>query len=101
MPEIPKGATVPDDHKKPAAQLEAEKSETTDVTWREHTFTVVSDVDDYPVEAVMAFETGRNFTGLEIILGPAQWAEFMKTKPRKRDGLSLFEVIGEALGLGD
>ena len=101
MPEIPKGATVPEDHKKSAVQLEAEKSETAEVTWREHTFTVVSDPDDYPVEAVMAFESGRNFTGLEIILGAKQWAEFMKTKPRKRDGVELFEAIGEALGLGD
>jgi len=101
MPDIPKGATVPDDHKKPAAQLEAEKAETTDVTWRGHTFTVVSDPDDYPLEAVMAFEKGQNFTGLEIILGPKQWAKFKVTKPVKRDGVSLFNVIGEALGLGD
>lgn len=101
MPEIPKGATVPDDHKKSAVQLEAEKSETADVTWRGHTFTVVSDPDDYPVNAVMAFESGRNFSGLEIILGPKQWVEFMKTKPLKRDGVDLFQSIGEALGLGE
>ena len=101
MPAVPKGAKVPSDHQKPAVQLEAEKSETADVVWREHTFTVVSDPDDYPVEAVMAFETGRNFTGLEIILGAMQWAEFMKTRPRKRDGVELFEAIGEALGLGE
>lgn len=100
MPDIPKGATVPADHKSPA-QAEAEKAETADVTWHGHIFTVVSDPDDYPVEAVMAFETGRNFTGLEIILGAKQWAEFMKTKPRKRDGVELFEAIGEALGLGE
>jgi len=38
---------------------------------------------------------------LEIILGGKQWAKFKATKPVKRDGISLFEAIGEALGLGD
>jgi len=74
MPEIPKGATVPADHQKPAAQLEAEKVETTDVTWRGHTFTVATDPDDYPIAVVMAFEKGQNLVGLEIVLGPKQWA---------------------------
>ena len=101
MPEIPKGATVPDDHKKSAAQLEAEGVPTTGVEWRGHTFTVASDADDYPVEAILAFEKGQNFGGLEIILGEKGWARFMRTKPLKRDGISLFEAIQAALGLGD
>ena len=101
MPEIPKGATMPADHQKPAAQLEAEGVETTDVTWRGHTFTVATDPDDYPIAVVMAFENGRNLTGLEILFGPKQWGEFAKTKPTKRDATNLLEVMGEALGSGD
>jgi len=101
MPEIPTGATVPTDHKKSAVQIEAEGGETTSVTWRGHTFTVATDPDDYPISVVMAFEKGQNLTGLEILFGPKQWAEFVKTKPTKRDATSLLETMGEALGLGD
>ena len=98
MPEIPKGATVPTDHKKPAAQLEAEGAETTEVTWRGHTFTVATDPDDYPISVVMAFERSQNLTGLEILLGAKQWADLAKTMKTKRDATNLLEVMGEALG---
>lgn len=101
MPEIPTGATVPEDHKKPAAQIEAEGGETTSVTWRGHTFTVATNPDDYPISVVMAFEKGQNLTGLEILLGAKQWAELTKTMKTKRDATNLLEVMGEALGLGD
>jgi len=50
----------------------------------------------------MAFENGRNLTGLEILFGPKQWAEFTKIAKTKRDATSLLETMGEALGfLGD
>ena len=101
MPEIPKGATVPADHQKPAAQIEAEGVETTDVTWRGHTFTVTTDADDYPIAVVMAFEKGQNLVGLEIVLGPKQWAEFTKIAKTKRDAVSFLETMGEALGMGN
>jgi len=101
MTTIPKGATVPTDHKKPAAQIEAEGIEMTNVEWRGHTFTVPTDPDDWTVETISAAEKGLNFTSLELMLGAKQWAEFMKTKPRKRDGVDLFEAINKGLGLGD
>ena len=97
----PKGATVPTDHLKSAAQIEAEGVETVDVEWRGLAFAIVADADDYPLEAVMAFERGQNFVGLELILGPKQWAEFMKTKPKKSDGVDLMGVMNDALGFGD
>jgi hypothetical protein len=101
MPEIPKGATVPADHQKPAAQIEAEKSETTEVAWRGHTFTVPTDPDDYPTPAVIAAEAGQNLRALEILLGSEQFAEFLKVAPFKRDVNDYFKVMGEVLGLGD
>ena len=100
MPEIPKGATVPADHKS-RAQAEAEKAPTTDVTWRGHTFTIATDPDDYSIPVVMAFEKAQNLAGLEMLLGPKQWAEFMKIAKTKRDATSFMETMGEALGLGE
>ena len=99
MTTIPKGATVPEDHKKSAAQTEAEGIETIDVEWRGLSFTVPADADDYPLEAVMAFERGENFAALEMILGPKSWAEFVRTKPLKRDAVDLFAALNDALGL--
>ena len=53
------------------------------------------------MEAISAAEKGLNFTSLELMIGPKQWADFMSTKPRKRDGVDLFDAINKALGLGD
>jgi hypothetical protein len=38
---------------------------------------------------------------VRLILGPDQWAELMKDKPRNKDLGDLFETIAKALGLGD
>lgn len=101
MATIPKGATVPDDHKKSAAQIEAEGIPTVDIVWRDHTFTVGSDPDDWEVETTLAFEEGKVITGVRALLGKEQWAEFLKTKPRNRDTGELFDVLAKELGLGD
>ena len=101
MVAVPKGAAVPQDHQKSAVQIEAEGVPTADVVWRGHTFTVMSDADDYPIGIVQAFERGQNLTGLEELLGVEQWSEFMKTKPTKRDATSLLESMGEVLGTGE
>lgn len=92
---------TPQDHKKPAAQIEAEGITMADIEWRGHTFTVPSDADDWSVEAMMAFESGLNAHGMQAILEPAQWAELMSMKPLKRDLLDLFDVMSKALGLDD
>ena len=99
MTTIPKGATVPTDHKKPAAQIEAEGGAATDVVWRGHTFTVDADPDNWAVETTLAFEEGKAASGIRSILGPKQWAEFMKSKPVNRDMGDLFNEIAKALGL--
>ena len=101
MATIPKGAAVPSDHLKSAAQIEAEGIATVDVVWREHTFTVTADPDDWTVETTLAFEEGKAASGVRLILGPDQWAELLKDKPRNKDLGDLFESIAKALGLGD
>lgn len=101
MTGIPAGAKKPDDHKKSAAQIEAEGVETVDVEWRGLTFTLPSDPEDWSVAAISAAEKGQSFTSLELILGPKQWAEFMKTKPTRRDGIDLNRALTKALGMGD
>ena len=99
MVAVPKGATVPEDHKKSAAQIEAEGVETGEVVWRGHTFTAVKDADDWPVEVTLAFEEGKAASGVRLLLGKTQWAELMKDKPRNKDLGELFDHIAETFGL--
>jgi len=99
MTDIPKGAKKPADHQKPAAQVEAEGIPLAEVSWRGHTFRVLSELEDWTVETTLAFETGRATVGIRGILGPEQWAELMKTKPLVRDLSELFDTIAKAIGL--
>jgi len=92
---------IPQDHLKPAAQIEADSDATTTIEWRGLTFTVPTDPDDWSIAAIAAAEKGQHFTSLELLLAPAEWAAFMKTKPVRRDGIDLNNAITKALGLGD
>lgn len=99
MTNIPKGATVPSDHLKSAAQIEAEGIAEIEVQWRTLTFTVAAEADDWSVETTLAFEEGKAASGVRGILGPEQWGELMETNPRNRDLGELFDAIAAALGL--
>jgi len=95
---IPAGVKAPTDRKKPAAQVDAEAVETVEVVWRDHTFTIDADPDDWPVEVMLAFEEGKAAVGVRGILGAKQWADLMKTKPRSRDLGDLFDAVAKAIG---
>lgn len=100
MPEIPEGATVPQDHKKPAAQIEAERTTTIPVIWRGQTFTLPASLDDCPVEVVEAYEAGKGARAVAAMLGAEQYADFKaKHKPTVRDLNELGDAIAAAMGL--
>jgi len=101
MPEIPKGATVPDDHRKPAVQIEAEGIETLTVAVGELTFTIPSDVDDLDGEFLRHAFDGDSYRMVQTILDEKQFARFKATKPKVRDYKILADAVAEALGLGD
>lgn len=95
---IPASAKKPQDHKKSAAQIEAEKIETIEVTWRGHTFTVATDVEEWSVDLTEALEAGKAAAMLAGLLGPKQYQEFKSTRPKNRDLTDLSEVLAKALG---
>ncbi len=99
MPKIPPGATVPDDHKKSAAQLEAEGGEKVTVHWRDFEFEVAADADDWSARTTLAFEQGKAVTGVQGILGPKQFSELMASNPRNKDVGELFQLIAKTIGL--
>ena len=98
MTTIPKGATVPEDHQKPAAQIEAEGVELVSVVCNGVAVAFPADPDEWPLESLMAFEDGKVGTALRAAMGAEQWAAVMKTKPVKRDLVVLYKSLAETLG---
>lgn len=90
--------TTPQDHQKPAAQREAENAETVVVTHADLKFTIAADVADWDVDALEAFEDGKAAAAVRAVLGPQQWAEFKKTKPKTRDLAAVSDAIASAMG---
>ena len=88
----------PQDHLKPAAQIEAEGIKTIAVEFKGLTLTFPADADDWSLEAEVALEDGLLGKAFRAQLGPVQWAAVLKTKPLKRDLMDLNVAVGKALG---
>lgn len=101
MPKVPEGAKRPDDHSKTAAQIEAEGGEKVEIHWRDKTFEILLDTDDWDVEHTIAFEEGKTLVGIRGVLGPNQFGQFLADKPKNRDARELFDKIAKAAGLGN
>lgn len=104
MIEIPADVKQPQDRqpkRKSAAQLETEKIKAIEITWRDRTFTIAADMDDWPVEVTEAMEDGKAVAIVRGLLGPKQWLEFKATRPRNHDLNELSEVLAKALGFND
>jgi len=93
------GRKQPQDHKKSAAQIEAEGDPTITIDWRDLQFTIPAELEDWPVEVTLAFEDGKATNAVRMLLGPQQWATLAATHPRNRDVNDLFQVIASQLGL--
>lgn len=96
----------PQDHLKPAAQLEAEGSETVDIEYEGITFTIAASMDDWDLDTLEAFETGKGVAMIRGVLGVEGLAETRKTfakahgrKMRVKDLRELGDVIAQAMGL--
>jgi hypothetical protein len=89
---------APQDHKKPAAQIEAEGVKVASIGFNGMSIEVPADPGDWPVEALAAFEDGKVMTALRSAMGASQWAAFLKLHPVKRDMDGLFEQLAESLG---
>lgn len=79
-------------------QNEAENVETVQISHGTLTFTIPTDVGDWDVDALEAFEDGKAAAAVRAVLGPKQWAEFKKTKPKTRDLAAVSDAIAAAMG---
>lgn len=98
MPEIPKGATVPADHLKSAAQIEAEGGGTAEITLGESVFTIPADIDDVDAEFLKYVADRDAYRTIYALLDPKQAARMRALKPKIRDLNTLSEQIAEVYG---
>lgn len=77
------------------------KEEVATIQWREHTFTVAREYDDWSFALVEALEDGASAAIIREALGPAQWRAVKAERPKVRDIRGLADDIANALGFGD
>ena len=98
MPEIPTGATVPADHKKPAAQIEAEGGGTAEITLGESVFTIPADIEDADAEFLKYVADKDAYRTVYVLLDPKQAARLKALKPTIRELKALAEQMAEIYG---
>lgn len=82
------------------AQNEAEGVESLRVVWRGHELDVPPSVDDWPLDAQYAFETGKAAVGIRHLLGAKQFAQLLGAGYTNKDLGELTDTIMTELGLG-
>lgn len=89
--------------KKAALEAEAkemaEESTVRSFMYRDIEFSIESDVDNWELEAMEAFEDGKSITVLRTLLGPEQWGKFMELKPKNKDFAEFAEKVFETVGV--
>lgn len=93
MPDVPEGAKQPTDHKKSAAQREAEQPEEVTIQYggREYTIPATFDLCDGSVLEML--DVNNESGAVKAVLGGKQAREFGETKPRIKDWRGLGQVI--------
>lgn len=81
------------------AENEAKDVETLTFPWRDLTFTIPADRDDWSFEAGVALEEGKYMVAVRELLPPDQFADFLRRRPSQRDGTEVINAMAEALGL--
>ncbi|WP_037182585.1 hypothetical protein [Rhodococcoides fascians] len=100
QPHKPAGVKQPQDHKKSAAQREAEGVETITVTWEKLEFEIVADPDEWDFWTVtQPLAAGNHAVGLIGLLGPQQSMKLRAAHPRLTNpqARDLFETINRAV----
>lgn len=96
----PKGAKAPQDHRKSAAQLEAEGVESVEVEYAGKTYTFPASLEDADGDVLDAIDNEKLSHALRGLLDDQQWNAFKATRPKVRDYNALFDAYAKVIGLG-
>ncbi len=90
----------PQDHKKPAAQIEAERQGTVTVEYAGNTYEFPGSLDAASGDVIDAIDDQKLSYALRNLLDTEQWQRFKATKPLVRDYAALFDAYALRIGLG-
>jgi hypothetical protein len=85
----------------PAVEVEARGVETVDVVWRDVTLKVPANVDDWPIDAVEAFEDGKQLAFARALLSFDDYQTLKRVAPTVRDFKGFMDLMAERLGFAD
>lgn len=85
---------------RPQVQREAEGDDTISIEYRNHTYIVSADQDDWTIDALEAFERNHVIAGVRELLGPEQWAKFKSRHNNRRAFRGFLDEVSEVFGFG-
>ncbi len=88
----------PQDHKKSAAQIEAEGVATTTIEYNGEEFTFPSEAQDWTNDVLLAFELGHSVEGTRLLIGMRRWTQLKMNRWTGRQINELFELFADAAG---
>lgn len=69
------------------------------VEWRGEKFSIPAQIEDWPADAVLAFEEQKAMTAMKLILGPEQWETLRRISSGTVGEVSeVFELTAKAAG---
>ena len=89
---------TPQDHLKPAAQIEAEGGGTAEITLGESVFTIPADIEDVDAEFLKFAADGDSYRMVYALLDPRQGARLKALKPKIRDLNAMAEQFASVYG---
>lgn len=82
----------------PYAQFISFDGEDTVIEFRKVKFRFPTSRADWPTKAFQAFQRQRHADGVELVLGPKQWARFNQIAPKISDFWEFLPLFAEASG---
>jgi len=89
---------TPQDHLKPAAQIEAEGGGTAEITLGDVVFTIPADIEDVDAEFLKFAADGDSYRMVYALLDPRQGARLKALKPKIRDLNAMAEQFASVYG---
>ena len=89
---------MPESKKKTPIERDAAGDTMLTIKFRDLTFTIPLDRDEWPVLAQLALEDGKDLSTIRALVKSDEWRRFMATSPKNKDAAELMTAISEAIG---
>lgn len=85
--------------KKQAVEAEATNTTVRDLEFKGKTYRVDTNADNWSLDTMLNYESGKSIGVISAMLGDVQWQKFLSTKPTNKDFAELAEAVFELLGV--